>query len=58
LLLAPTEEDLAGLQASGYVGDVLEQLQTRQKGADGQTACDALAILASLLLEARQEEHP
>jgi len=58
LLLAPTEEDLAGLQASGYVGDVLEQLRARQSGAEAQTARDALAILASLLLEARKEEHP
>ena len=58
LLLAPTEEDLAGLQASGYVGDVLEQLQARQSGAETQIARDALAILASLLLEARKEEHP
>lgn len=58
LLLAPTDADLSGLQASGYVGDVLEQLQAQQTGPEAQTARDALVILAGLLADARTEERP
>jgi DNA repair exonuclease SbcCD nuclease subunit len=57
LLLVPTEDDLAGLQAQGYVGDVIKQLQSRQTGAEAETARDALAILANLLLDAGTEER-
>jgi len=49
LQLAPTDQDIAALQADGYLGEVLAELQQAQHGADGQTAREALAILASLL---------
>lgn len=52
LRLEPTDEDMAALQADGYVGDVIAQLRQRQDAAVGEpsdTAREALAILARLL---------
>jgi len=51
LRLEPTPEDIQALQADGYVGEVLQQLKAEQAGPDGETARDALVILARLLDE-------
>ncbi|WP_235937005.1 hypothetical protein [Vreelandella azerica] len=52
LTLAPTAEDIAALQADGYVGSVIDDLQRRQQSAaDSEVANEALAILAGLLLD-------
>ncbi len=58
LRLVPTEEDIAGLQADGYVGDVIAELRERQQG-DGDaaaTAAHALALLTGMLSERRQTD--
>lgn len=52
--LAPSEEDLAGLQADGYVQQVLQELQQTQgderaEEEDRAVAREALIILAELL---------
>jgi DNA repair exonuclease SbcCD nuclease subunit len=49
LALQPTDDDIAALQADGYVGDVLQQLRAEQDGAQGERARQALILLASLL---------
>lgn len=49
LLLAPTNEDIDGLKADGYLGEVVQELRDEQSGPDGQDARDALAVLAGLL---------
>ncbi len=53
LQLEPTEDDIAELQADGYLGEVVQQLretqQLSEKDDEAATARDALAILASLL---------
>lgn len=51
LRVNPTEDDLASLQADGYVGAVIADLRERQQANDRQaeTARDALAILAGML---------
>jgi DNA repair exonuclease SbcCD nuclease subunit len=57
LLLAPTDEDIAGLQADGYLGEVLVELRAAQQGADAtaaRTAADALALLTAALTTRRQ----
>lgn len=48
LRLVPTDADIAGLQADGYLGEVIAELR-----ADGEnaTAQDALALLAGVLAE-------
>ncbi len=51
LSLQPTDEDIAALHADGYVGDVIAELRDQQEGANGEVARDAMAILASMLLE-------
>lgn len=51
LNLLPTEEDIAALHADGYVGKVIAELQAEQHGDQGEVARDAMAILASMLLE-------
>lgn len=52
LTLTPTAEDIAALQADGYVGSVIDDLQRRQQSAaDSEVANEALAILAGLLLD-------
>lgn len=51
LSLLPTEDDIAALHADGYVGDVVAELRDQQEGEGGEVARDAMAILASMLLE-------
>lgn len=57
LRLSPTAEDIAALQADGYLGEVVEELRDdAQRAADADTARlsqDALALLAALLAERR-----
>ncbi|KPP97200.1 DNA repair exonuclease [Marinobacter sp. HL-58] len=55
LQLAPTDDDIAALKADGYVGEVIEQLRTRQQDDNAEAARDALAILAGLLKDRKQE---
>lgn len=56
LRLEPTDEDIAGLQADGYVGEVIAELRDRQRQDTSPAARDALSILAGLLRE-RNQEH-
>ncbi len=54
LRLLPTAEDIHGLRAEGYVGDVIDALRAEEAGAGGaERARDALALLAGLLDEIR-----
>lgn len=55
LQLRPTDADIAALQADGYLGDVLAELRTQSDEAQGDTARDALAILADILHELRHD---
>lgn len=55
LRLQPTADDIAALHADGYVGEVIEELRQRQEQADGETAREALAILADLLRQQNAE---
>lgn len=56
LRLQPTDDDVAGLQADGYVAEVLAALRDQQAAPDGEVAGDALNLLAGLLLERRNRE--
>lgn len=49
LRLEPTEDDIAALRADGYLGEAIAALREQQAGDEGDTAREALAILASLL---------
>lgn len=49
LRVEPTDEDVQGLHADGFVGEVLQELQEEQGGADPQLARDALIALARIL---------
>ncbi|WP_100640216.1 metallophosphoesterase family protein [Marinobacter salexigens] len=53
LQLEPTEEDIAELQADGYLGEVVQELreiqQATETGEDAPVAREALGILARLL---------
>ena len=53
LQLVPTDEDIAGLQADGYLGEVIAELREAQAGTDAQArvAQDALALLATALVQ-------
>lgn len=51
LRLQPTEDDLAALHADGYVGKVVAELREEQDGENAELAREAMAILATLLLE-------
>lgn len=55
LRIEPTEDDLASLQADGYVGDVIADLRERQQadGEQAETARNALVILAGMLRSRR-----
>lgn len=53
LRLEPTDDDIADIQADGYLGEVLAELRAGQDGPDGEVARDALALLAGLLDERR-----
>jgi len=48
--LAPTAEDIAALQADGYLGEVIQELRDTT-GEDARCAQDALALLTGLLAE-------
>ena len=50
LRLAPTDDDIAGLQADGYLGELIAELRDTQ-GADARRAQDALALLTTLLAQ-------
>ncbi|MBS0454448.1 MAG: DNA repair exonuclease [Proteobacteria bacterium] len=52
LQLVPTDEDIAGLQADGYLGEVIAELRDAQGHHDrghARTAHDALTLLTTLL---------
>jgi DNA repair exonuclease SbcCD nuclease subunit len=53
LRLMPTDEDIAGLQADGYLGAVIADLRDAQSvsGEEGATAQAALAILTAALAQ-------
>lgn len=53
LHLAPSEDELAGLQADGYLADILAELREEQShsGEAGEAARDALALLGSALIQ-------
>jgi len=51
LRLMPTDEDIAILKADGYLSDVIADLRDQQQGEADDTAREALAILASILVE-------
>ncbi|MCE7509574.1 metallophosphoesterase [Alcanivorax balearicus MACL04] len=51
LSLLATDEDIAALHADGYVGEVISELRDEQNGDAGEIAREAMAILASMLLE-------
>lgn len=55
LRLQPTEDDIAALQADGYLGEVIQELRDMPQDADNTTARDALAVLAGLLRERHTE---
>ncbi|MBY6032246.1 DNA repair exonuclease [Marinobacter daepoensis] len=55
LQLSPTQEDIATLQADGYLGNVITRLRDLQEGGQGEAARDALAILATVLKDPRGE---
>ncbi len=55
LQLEPTDDDIAALKADGYVGEVIEHLRTQQQDDNAEAARDALAILAGLLKDRKQE---
>ena len=57
LTLMPTDEDLATIQADGYVGEVIEALKQMQQHDENPVAGDALMILASELQAMEQDGH-
>lgn len=46
LRLSPSDDDIASLKADGYLAEVIAELRDAAGAADGQTAQDALALLA------------
>ena len=51
LRFEPTSEDIAALNADGYLGEVVSELRTAQNGPAAEVAKDSLALLAGLLDE-------
>lgn len=53
LQLVPTDADIAGLQADGYLGEVIDELRSESatEGDDARTAQDALALLTATLAQ-------
>jgi DNA repair exonuclease SbcCD nuclease subunit len=49
LRLHPTDEDIASLQADGYLGELIAELRQARSGEQAQLAQDALAILTAAL---------
>lgn len=58
LQLEPTDEDIAGLHADGYLGDAISELKNLQSADDHVAARDALGILAGLLNERTPQASP
>lgn len=58
LRLVPTEQDIAALQADGYLGDVINELRDLQRvgdtGPQAAVAAHALALLTGMLSERGQ----
>lgn len=54
LRLMPTDDDISALKADGYLGDVIADLR-EQQGPEGDAAREALAILASILVQRQTE---
>ena len=54
LRLMPTPDDIAALQADGYLGEVITELRDTV-GEDAACAQDALAILTALLAERQRD---
>ncbi|MFT3820619.1 MAG: metallophosphoesterase [Rubrivivax sp.] len=57
LRLAPTADDIAALQAEGYLGALIAELRDTRDGPDAAQAQDALALLARLLAERRAQQR-
>ena len=53
LHLVPTDEDIAGLQADGYLGEVIAELREAQGGTEPEAriAQEALALLTTALVQ-------
>ena len=53
LNLTPSSDELASLQADGYLADILAELREEQSqvGDAGEAARDALALLGSALIQ-------
>lgn len=53
LQLKPTDDDIAALQADGYLGELIAELRTEQAGdaPEARTARDALALLTAALAQ-------
>jgi DNA repair exonuclease SbcCD nuclease subunit len=49
LQLQASDEDIASLQASGYLAEVIDSLRQQAEAQAGDTAADALRILAGIL---------
>jgi DNA repair exonuclease SbcCD nuclease subunit len=60
LRLQPTDDDIAALQADGYLGALIAELRAAgaADGADALTARDALALLTTALRERRAADAP
>ena len=62
LRLVPTAEDIAGLDADGYLGELIAELRDAQSQRTdpeaAQVASHALTLLATFLLEGRGAESP
>jgi len=58
LRLVPTQEDIAALQADGYLAQVIAELRDRQQdgSAAAPVAAQALALLAGMLAEHRSTD--
>ena len=62
LRLVPTAEDIAGLDADGYLGELIAELRDAQSQRTdpeaARVASHALTLLATFLLEGRGAESP
>lgn len=56
LRLIPTDEDIAALQADGYLREVISELRELQQSGDSETARDALVLLVGLLRDGQREQ--
>lgn len=55
LRLAPSDEDIAALQADGYMAEVIDELRQSLSGNDAALAQDCLVILADALQQQRPQ---